>query len=252
MSTRGWGREPGLVLVVLGALLLWKVVSLLAGSPLIVPSPEEVVLKVVGILRDPLFLSHVAVTTLRALGGFACALTVGVALGVLGGVSGGLILPLRAAAVVLQSVPVVSVILILLIWVGSALTPFWVGLAMAFPIILITTLEGMEAAPVDLLEMARAFGLSPRVQITRIYIPSLIPFVLAGARSALSLVWKAVIAAEVIAFPSSGVGTALYTAKLFIDTPGVFAWTLIGVVLSGLSHLLLGLVSRRVFWGGMR
>ncbi|MDE7013313.1 MAG: nitrate ABC transporter permease, partial [Kineothrix sp.] len=49
---------------------------------------------------------------------------------------------------------------------------------------------------------------------------------------ALGLCWKAGIAAEVIGMPSGSIGERLYEAKIYLETPDLFAWTLIIVLIS--------------------
>ena len=42
---------------------------------------------------------------------------------------------------------------------------------------------------------------------------------------ALGLCWKAGTAAEVIGLPAGTIGERLYTAKVYLETPDLFAWT---------------------------
>lgn len=49
---------------------------------------------------------------------------------------------------------------------------------------------------------------------------------------ALGLCWKSGIAAEVIGLPENTIGENLYNAKIYLNTPDLFAWTLVIVVVS--------------------
>jgi NitT/TauT family transport system permease protein len=49
---------------------------------------------------------------------------------------------------------------------------------------------------------------------------------------ALGLGWKSGIAAEVIGIPVGSIGEKLYQSKIFLDTPDLFAWTLVIIVVS--------------------
>ena len=44
--------------------------------------------------------------------------------------------------------------------------------------------------------------------------------------------WKAGIAAEVIGMPNNSIGENLYNAKVFFDTPALFAWTVVIICIS--------------------
>lgn len=49
---------------------------------------------------------------------------------------------------------------------------------------------------------------------------------------ALGLCWKAGVAAEVIGIPDGSIGENLYNAKVYLNTPDLFAWTVVIVLIS--------------------
>lgn len=55
---------------------------------------------------------------------------------------------------------------------------------------------------------------------------------------ALGLCWKAGIAAEVIGIPEQSIGEMLYNAKIYLNTPDLFAWTVVIVMISLLFEKL--------------
>ena len=65
-------------------------------------------------------------------------------------------------------------------------------------------------------------------------LPQLMPGFLTGCRLSLGLCWKAGVAAEVIGMPTGSVGERLQQAKVYLNTPDLFAWT---VVIVGASVL---------------
>ena len=63
---------------------------------------------------------------------------------------------------------------------------------------------------------------------------------------ALGLCWKAGVAAEVIGIPDGSIGEHLYQAKVYLDTPDLFAWTVVIIVISLLfEKVFLGVID----WG---
>ncbi|MDD4369222.1 MAG: nitrate ABC transporter permease, partial [Oscillospiraceae bacterium] len=50
--------------------------------------------------------------------------------------------------------------------------------------------------------------------------------------------WKAGVAGEVIGIPQGSIGERLYTAKINLSTPDLFAWTLVVIGLSLLGERL--------------
>ena len=81
--------------------------------------------------------------------------------------------------------------------------------------------------------------------INEIYAPSVLPYFTAGAATAMGLAWKAGVAAEVIAMSNLSIGYHLYRAKITLETPDLFAWTAMVVLLSVVLERLLRLVLQR-------
>jgi NitT/TauT family transport system permease protein len=61
----------------------------------------------------------------------------------------------------------------------------------------------------------------------------------------MGLAWKSGIAAEVICRPDFSIGKQLQNAKIYLETPDVFAWTITIVLLSMLLEKLLVLATGR-------
>ena len=57
-------------------------------------------------------------------------------------------------------------------------------------------------------------------------------------------------AAEVLCQPRLAIGTQLYRAKITLETPDVFAWTVVVIALSFLLEVALGAALRRLGRGG--
>lgn len=69
------------------------------------------------------------------------------------------------------------------------------------------------------------------------------PYFWAACTTGLGLAWKSGIAAEVICRPAFSIGKNLQDAKVYLETPEVFAWTLMVIFLSlSLEKLLVGTI----------
>ena len=71
------------------------------------------------------------------------------------------------------------------------------------------------------------------------------PSFIAAAVSALGFAWKSGVAAEVICRPASSLGRLLQDAKLYLETPRVFALTAVVAVLSLLLEIAVKRLARR-------
>ena len=150
----------------------------------------------------------------------------------------------------MKTVPVASFIILALIWFGSRNLSVFIALVMVFPVMYTNVLSGIRARDDSLLEMARVFKIPALRRIRCIDLPQVMPYFRAGCTLGLGLCWKAGVAAEVIGMPVPSIGERLQQAKVYLDTPELFAWTLVIVLMSvGFEKLFmaaLGALERRL------
>jgi NitT/TauT family transport system permease protein len=240
------GREY-LSIVAAAAVLIgvWKLVAAAVGLEIILPSPEVTLERLIAIAGSRSFSVSVGATVARGLTGFAIAAGVGLAAGAVAGLRPTferLFLPL---VTVIRSTPVVAFILIALIWFDTDFVPVFVTVLMTFPVIYENIVQGIRSVDPRLTELARAYRVSRRRTWFRVYLPSLFPFLASAARTALGLTWKVVVAAEVLSIPARGVGAELQQARVLLETPVVFAWTAVAILLSAVTDVVFSLITRR-------
>ena len=80
--------------------------------------------------------------------------------------------------------------------------------------------------------VARAYGFSRLKTLRLIYLPSLRPHFTAALLNGFGLAWKSGVAAEVLCPPKWAVGSSIQKARQALETPELFAWTAVIVVLS--------------------
>nr|WP_325257889.1 ABC transporter permease subunit [uncultured Oscillibacter sp.] len=229
-------------------LLVWQggSMALAAAVPngsLLLASPARVVLRLLELLPTAAFWQAVANSSLHIFGGFllSCALAA-----LLAALAAGrpwleaLLAPPVAAA---KAVPVASFIILALVWLDSRSLPLFISVLVVFPPVYLNVLEGLRRTDVRLLELARVYRIPLRRRIWGIYLPQALPYFRSAASLALGLCWKAGAAAEVIGLPAGTIGERLYTAKIYLQTPDLFAWTAVILLLSaGFEMLFLAAV----------
>lgn len=229
----------------------WAILYHWVGRDVIIPSPFAVMGEIRALLHTPDFWQIVGNSVIRVLFGILLALT----LGTLGGVASAFF-PLfqrlaRPAIAVIQATPVVSFIIIALIWFRSDHVAIFISFLMCLPIVWNNVSTGIRAVDRDLIEMAKVFRVTRGERLKRVYLPSLKPYLIAAMTTVFGLAWKVSVAAEVLSHPRYGIGTKLHSAKVYLDTPNLFAWTAIVVLLSmGFDHAFAWGVRR--FSGGVR
>jgi NitT/TauT family transport system permease protein len=133
---------------------------------------------------------------------------------------------------VVKAVPVVSFIILALVWLNSRSLAFFIAFLMVFPPVYLNVLEGICQTDRKLIEMAKVFRVPLWRRIRGIYLPQVLPYFRTAVSLALGLCWKAGIAAEVIGLPAGTLGEHLYNAKVYYMTPDLFAWTAVIVLVS--------------------
>ena len=220
---------------------LWWLIAALFQKPLILPSPAETLRALFRLAQTGDFYLTLLLSLSRILLGILLALLAGALLALLT-VKSALAHHLFSPLLMLfKATPVASVIFLLLLWIGRDRVPFLIALMMALPITFANVREGLLQTDRKLLEMARAFSVPEKRILRVIRIPSLKPYFLAATRSAVSLAWKAGVAAEVLCTPERSIGRAIYEGKLYLLTDELFAWTLIVI-----------LISMLIEWGALR
>jgi NitT/TauT family transport system permease protein len=241
---RARGRDYLSILAAAGALiLLWKLLAHAVGLEIILPTPEATLGRLLEIAGTPSFAASVGATVSRGLSGFAVAAGFGLVLGAAAGLTRTVEGLLKPLVTVVRSTPVVAFILIALIWFDTAIVPVFVTVLMTFPVIYENVVEGIRSVDPRLVEMARAYRVGRNRLWLRVYLPSLFPFLASAGRTALGLTWKVVVAAEVLSMPGLGVGAELQEARVLLETPLVFAWTAVAIILSALTDLVFSLLT---------
>jgi putative hydroxymethylpyrimidine transport system permease protein len=229
----------GWVVVVAALLAAWQAWVRLRGVPdYVLPAPTDVL----AALRDDrgALASAARVTGGEMLAGFAAALGFGVAAACTLHVSPTLRRAVYPLLVASQSVPVVAIAPVLVIYLGFGLAPKIVIVALVcfFPIT-VNTLDGLSRVDADYAPLMRTLHAGRWAIFRRVEAPWALPALFSGARVAASYAAVAALFAE-YAGSSSGLGETMRTGTAQLDTPLVGAAV---VVLAALALALFAAVT---------
>jgi NitT/TauT family transport system permease protein len=225
----------------LGIVVLWYLITYFGSfPPYILPTPYLVGRKLVKVIQDGTLLRHSLVTLREVLSGLGIGLSAAVILGYGLAKSHWLERILAPYIVASQSIPVVAIAPLLVIWLGPGILSkvLITALIVFFPI-LVNMIVGIRAVPEDLYDLMRSLQASRYQTLRYLEIPAALPVFLGGLRIGATL---AVIGAVVGEFVGAdrGLGFLVNVGKGVYDTPLVFVaiFTLVTLALS-----LYGLVS---------
>jgi len=233
-------------IIIIFWLAVWQAVAALVDNDIVLVGP----IKVIGAFIGNIFYADFVKTVLYSFGritaGFVSAFILGLLLGSLSykyklweEVISPLVLTLKA-------VPVASFVVLLLIWFGSSLLSFFVSAIISFPIIYNSVLSGLKSTDQKLVQMADFYNASLMKRILYLYRSSISSHLISGIKSSVGLSWKSGVAAEVIGMSRLSIGERIYTSKIYLDTAGLFSWTLWVILLSFALEKLVIFIAQRM------
>lgn len=179
---------------------------------------------------------HVGRSLIRLLAGVALAVVIGTIAGVVIGLNRWARAILRPIISALMPVPTLAwtPVLLLVMGIDDRTTIFVVFLAAVFEMIY-TIVAGIEMMNVKLFWVAQSMG-ATRLQIfVRVIIPAIFPYIITGMRLGTGYAWRALIAAEMLAASSFGLGFMIYDASEYMNMDVIYG----GVMLIAVLGLLL-------------
>jgi ABC-type nitrate/sulfonate/bicarbonate transport system permease component len=241
----GLHRSAALVVIV----VVWQIAATL-GDSVFFPPPSEIVTRMGELWLSgppPLFLSDavatdIAPSLIRMLAGLTAGAVLGVCLGVLLGMSGLASALLMPSFHFLRSIPATALlpVFLILLSTGWTMRVVFIAFGVMWPVLL-NTMEGVRSIDPARVETAKAFGLSGRVRLFRVILPSAMPKILAGLSTAIPLGLILTVVSEFVA-ASDGIGFQTLDAQRHFRLTDMWA----GILLIAITGLLLTLAFRFV------
>lgn len=238
-------RKIWTIFGVLLLLITWKLASILIGREIILPSPESTFDQLILIIKDPAFIPVMGASTKRLFLAFFLDLALAILLGTLAYIIKPLHFLIKPTIIAFKSIPTMAVVILALIWLGSEGAPFLVCSLIVFPILYSSITAGYYNIDKNLLEMHRIFRIPLMKKIKGLYIPSIMPYLKSGIEAGFGLNVKALIAAEVLSQPELGIGSMFQIERASLNTPGVFAWSIIVISLTGGTEFLIKILFKK-------
>lgn len=228
---------------------LWQLAAVWLGQEILLASPVSVIGKLMELVQTAEFWRSIWFSFGRIAAGFGLALAFGILLAAASYACSLVEILLKPLTSVMKATPVASIIILCLIWIPSRNLSVFISFLMVFPVVYANVSEGLRQTDWKLLEMAEVFGVGLRKKICYIYLSEVLPYLLTACSLGLGMCWKAGIAAEVIGVPDGSIGEKLYHAKIYLNTPDLFAWTIVIILISVLlEKCVLGLLRYLVHW----
>ena len=226
------------VLLALLVLLIWFIAA--SGTPaFVLPGPPRVWNAWRALVVTDTFWRDLGATFGRVVVGFLLAAVAGTACGLILGSSRALASFFEPILAVMNTISSAIWAIFAIIWFGiSNATTIFVVFMTAMPLVLTNVWAGTQTVSADHIELARTFRMSRFKVITKIYLPTIMPYFFSGARLAFGFGWRVSLVAETLG-ATNGIGFRLRQAADLVQTDQVFAWTLTLVAMMIVIEMLI-------------
>lgn len=245
-KTIAYSKTAGKVFAVLFWIAVWQILFLVIKQEILIVSPARVLQRLYELVGNSEFWLSALNSMRHVLVGFLMGVFFGVLLAVLTSVSktlNDLFYPLIS---MIKATPVVSFIILALVWIQSDQVPAFTAFLEVTPIVLGNVANGIAKTDRGLLQMAQCYRFGAVRTVRRVYIPSIMPYFTAACTTGMGLAWKTAIAAEVLANSGLSIGGRIYDSKVYLETADLFAWTAVVIVLSVILERLMILFMNKI------
>ena len=213
-------------------LVIWQLLSITL-NPVIIASPLHTVSTFLRLLTEKRTWVYVATTLQRLLIGLLIGSAIGTSLGLAAGLNRCVRQILEPVRWVAMTVPAVVIAIVAMLWFGMGSKPVtFIAAIINVPLTYVNVMEGMMAIDDKLVEMARSFRLPRRMLFTEVYLPSIGSALMAALTLTVGMGVRVVVLAELMG-AHDGIGYAFSRAWIQLDTPAIFAWMLMSLLLLG-------------------
>ena len=229
--------------IIIGLLGIWEgLVRLFDVQRWLLPPPSAIAEELVS--SRSLFLDHTWLTLEEIVVGFAIAALSGVVLATGIAFSRTVERSIYPFVIASQTIPIIAIAPLLLVWLGYGLTPkvFVVALIAFFPIV-VNMVDGLKSADRDMVNLMRTLGANRWQVFTKLQIPTSLPFLFSGLKVAIAASVIGAVIGEWVG-SSEGLGYLMIRSKPQFLTERVFGAIFILSVMGIVLFIAIGLVER--------
>ena len=233
------------IIIILIWLGIWQILSAIIWLSVLFPSPLDTLKELKNLAVTYEFWLSILFSVIRITAGFLTGTLAGILTGAVSSFIKGFSEFLSPLVSIIKATPVASFIILAVIWLKTGNIPSFATALIVFPFVYSNIKTGIQETDRQLIEMSDAFGVSFKKKVLKLYIPSVKPYFISAATTAMGLAWKAGIAAEVICNPTMSIGNGIYESKVYFEPTRMFAWTAVVVILSIVLEKVMLLILRK-------
>jgi len=152
---------------------------------------------------------------------------------------------LKPIMTLVRTLPIVTVIILLLLYVGFKATPIYICAFVVLPIIYEQVLVSFEGLDKNIIEETKMLSNVNFKVIMNVYFPLSLPYFISSIFTVLGLGLKVLVMAEIFSLGNNTIGEQIQTARSLADTVGIFAWTIILLIIVFIFESIIKIISKK-------
>ncbi|BDU51517.1 ABC transporter permease [Haliovirga abyssi] len=227
-------------IVMLIVLFIWQLASFFYNE-IVLPSPLNVIYSLRDILIKENFITIIGYSFMRTLIGLLFAISFGTVIGLFSGLNEKFNSYISPIVIFIQSMPIISWIILALIWFDNNFIPIFILIIATIPIFILNISTAILNTDKNLIEMANIYKVSKKKIMKNIYLPTIKSNFFSSLKIGSGQGFKISIMAEIIARSQNGIGEKMNWAWINIETSDIIAWSLIIVFISFFFEFIINL-----------
>ena len=233
--------------------LVWIIAYYCIRNGFLLPSVGDTFSALGALLGSGAFWRAFGATFLRTLLAFLISFVCGAALAALAVSFRGVRSFLAPIVSILRTFPTLAIVLFLLLWTSPFFAPVIVAALVLLPAVYAESLVCFSSAVERFGEFAKIYKIGKAKRIFGLYLPVSLPALLTEGSAILSMGLKIVVSGEVLAATFQSLGGMMQEAQVYLETPRLFALTILTVLLGFLLEGACALIKKLcIKWEGAK
>lgn len=243
------GKYISALLSVVFLYALWYFVSLYIDKNmpynLVLPNPNLVIKRVFELLTKASTYTIISASFIRLLIALVISFFAAILIGTIASLNAPFEGFLRPYVSSIRAIPVASMLVVILLWIGAKNAPIVICAMVVFPLfyeMILESIKNMEKSFIEVISMDSDFTF---FVFRKVYVPAIFNNLFISFIQSIGLGFKVLVMSELIAYTEDSIGKKIYTSKLNLDIEGVFAWTIIIIMIVMIIEWLFRRVKKR-------
>ena len=228
-------------------LILYSLLAAKINNDIFLPSIVAIIKYLIHLLKDANTYMIIIETIKRTCIAFFISMVVGTSIGIVAASFKKIYAYVNPLIVVLKTIPNISYMFLLLLWINKASSAtYYIVFFILFPLFYDGAYNTLQSMDQDLKDVICIYPEKYLEIVKKIYIPECIDKMKGINISAISLGFKVCIMSEVLGFVKKGIGREMYFNKANLDMVGVFAWTIIVIIVVYIFESFVRFLNKKV------